>query len=116
MTIDMKANKYLPLTEATYYILISLLVPLHGYGIMQNVEEISKGQVKLGPGTLYGALSKLEKQNLIVKQDVDENERRKYYKLTEFGKKVVVLEYERLKRLVNCSENIINNIRGERLE
>lgn len=112
MEKDTKAQKYLPLTEATYYILISLVTPLHGYGIMQNVEEISKGQVKLGPGTLYGALNKLEKEDLIVKVNNNENDRRKYYVLTEFGKKVVSLEYNRLRVLVKCSEKIVEDIGG----
>ena len=110
MTIDKKVKKYLPLTEATYYILISLVEPLHGYGIMQNVEDISKGEVKLGPGTLYGALSKLEKQGLIIKTDEIDSERRKYYSITEFGKKVVKLEYLRLKKLVEISENIVKDM------
>lgn len=112
MEKEIKAKKYLPLTEATYYILISLVKPLHGYGIMQNVEEISKGQVNLGPGTLYGALNKLEKEGLIVKAGNNENDRRKYYVLTEFGKKVVKLECNRLKALVKCSEMIIEAIGG----
>ena len=68
--------QYLPLTHTTFYILISLTTPLHGYGIMQKVEEMSKGEVKLGPGTLYGALSKLEKQKIIAKTQED-GERRK---------------------------------------
>lgn len=54
METDQKTAKYLPLTEATYYILISLAEPLHGCGIMQNVTELSQGKVRLGPGTLYG--------------------------------------------------------------
>jgi len=110
MTIDKKVKKYLPLTEATYYILISLVEPLHGYGIMQNVEDISKGEVKLGPGTLYGALSKLEKQGLIIKTDEIDSERRKYYSITEFGKQVVKLEFLRLKKLVEISKDIIKDM------
>ncbi|WP_442598392.1 PadR family transcriptional regulator [Neobacillus sp. D3-1R] len=102
-------EKYLPLTHTTYYILISLVTPLHGYGIMQKVEEMSTGEVKLGPGTLYGALSKLEKQGLIVKTDEDE-ERRKCYVLTNIGKQVVKLEWERLNTLVEVSKNIVADI------
>lgn len=105
-------KKYLPLTEATYYILISLIKPLHGYGIMQKVEEISNGKVKLGPGTLYGALSKLEKQRIIIKIDGAESERRKNYLLTDLGKKIVKLEYHRLNELVQSTTVFIKEIGG----
>jgi len=54
-----------PLTEASYYILISLLEPLHGYAVMQKVREMSGGRVRLGPGTLYGALSTMQSADLI---------------------------------------------------
>ena len=55
-------TKYLPLSEATYYILLSLVEPLHGYGVMQKVETTSSGTVSIGPGTLYGAFTTLEKE------------------------------------------------------
>lgn len=87
-------EKYLPLSEATYYIMLALLEPMHGYGIMQKVEALSKGTVKLGPGTLYGVLSTLEKQSLIVK--TGEEERRKYYQLTETGHEVLEKQFDRL--------------------
>ena len=87
-------EKYLPLTESTYYILIALAEPLHGYGVMQKVETISAGTVKLGPGTLYGAFTTLEKEGLIVK--VGEEERRKSYKLTIKGKNVLIEQIRRL--------------------
>lgn len=60
--IDKTIAKYLPLTESTYYILLSLIDPLHGYGIMQKVERISEGTVSIGPGTLYGAFTTLERK------------------------------------------------------
>lgn len=107
------AVKYLPLTHTTYFILISLITPLHGYGIMQKVEEISGGKVKLGPGTLYGALSKLEKQGVIVKAKEADEERRKLYVLTDLGKEVVTLEFERIKTLVEVSESLVNRLRAE---
>ncbi|KAA0546292.1 helix-turn-helix transcriptional regulator [Bacillus sp. BGMRC 2118] len=105
-------HHYLPLTHTTYYILISLITPLHGYGIMQKVEEMSNGEVKLGPGTLYGALSKLEKQNMISKTEEDE-ERRKCYVLTQLGKQVVKLEWERLQTLVEVSRKLVHDIEVE---
>ena len=88
-------NKYLPLTESTYYIMLTLVEPLHGYAVMQKIEEISKGTVKVGPGTLYGAFTSLEKEGLIVK--VKEENRRKSYVLTLKGKKVLMNQIKRLK-------------------
>ena len=88
-------NKYLPLTESTYYIMLTLVEPLHGYAVMQKIEEISKGTVKVGPGTLYGAFTLLEKEGLIVK--VKEENRRKSYVLTLKGKKVLMNQIKRLK-------------------
>ena len=105
-------EKYIPLTESTYYILISFIKPLHGYGIMQNVQEISNERVKLGPGTLYGALKKLYKEGLITETNHSEgrSDRRKYYILTEFGKLVTKYEFKRLSDLVQCSERIVKEI------
>jgi DNA-binding PadR family transcriptional regulator len=80
-------GKYLPLTESTYYIMLSLVEPLHGYGVMQKVEVLSEGTVTVGPGTLYGAFQVLEKEALIVK--VGEEERRKIFVLTEKGREVL---------------------------
>lgn len=97
-------KKYLPLTHTTYYILVSLTSPLHGYGIMQKVEELSEGEVNLGPGTLYGALSKLEKDGLIKKLAEEENDRRKSYVLTDMGREISRREFERLKALVKQTE------------
>ncbi|MFC1931197.1 PadR family transcriptional regulator [Chloroflexota bacterium] len=88
-------KKYLPLTESTYYIMLTLVKPLHGYAVMQRIEEISKGTVKVGPGTLYGAFISLEKEGLIVK--VKEEDRRKSYVLTAKGKKVLMNQIKRLK-------------------
>jgi DNA-binding PadR family transcriptional regulator len=88
-------KKYLPLTESTYYIMLTLVKPLHGYAVMQRIEEISKGTVKVGPGTLYGAFTSLEKEGLIVK--VKEEDRRKSYVLTAKGKKVLMNQIKRLK-------------------
>ncbi|MCJ7610632.1 MAG: PadR family transcriptional regulator, partial [Candidatus Aminicenantes bacterium] len=76
-----KARGFLPLTEATYYVLVSLVEPRHGYGIMRNVAEIGGKKVSLGPGTLYGALTNLLKQGLIERAGELESEgaRRKVY-------------------------------------
>lgn len=92
-------KKYLPMTESAYYILLCLNESRHGYGIMQHVEDITNGRIKLGPGTIYGTLSRLEKDNLIV--SVAEEERRKIYKLSENGREVLKLEMDRLMELIN---------------
>ena len=91
-------SKYLPLTESTTYILMALAEPLHGYALMQKVEEMSQGTVKIGPGTLYGAFSQLEKEGLI--KMVSEADRRKSYSLTAKGKSVLQEHIRRTKILV----------------
>lgn len=91
-------SQYLPLTESTYYTLVALMEPLHGYGIMQKVEMLSEGTVKIGPGTLYGALQVLEKEALIVK--VGEEERRKIYAITNKGRRVLRNQVNRLAIMV----------------
>jgi DNA-binding PadR family transcriptional regulator len=103
----MNLNKFLPMTETTYYILLSLLAPLHGYGIMQQVKELSRGSVELAPGTLYGALENLKKQKLIdLVSDANES-RRKIYSLTELGREVLALEYERMQTLISISTPLL---------
>jgi DNA-binding PadR family transcriptional regulator len=94
--------KYLPLSESTAYILLALAEPLHGYGVMQKVENLSAGTVKIGPGTLYGAFSTLEGEGLIVK--VDEVDRRKSYMLTPTGKSVIKEHIRRTEILVKNGE------------
>ena len=91
-------SKYLPLTESTTYILMALAEPLHGYVLMQKVEEMSQGTVKIGPGTLYGAFSQLEKEGLI--KMVSEAARRKSYSLTAKGKSVLQEHIRRTEILV----------------
>lgn len=86
--------RYLPLTEATYYILLALDEPRHGYAVMQTVAAISQGTVEVGPGTLYGAFSNLEKEGLIVK--IKEDDRRKTYGLSPKGEEVLAEQVRRL--------------------
>jgi DNA-binding PadR family transcriptional regulator len=88
------ARKYLPLTESMYYVMLSLLEPLHGYAVMQKVEAISRGTVTVGPGTLYGIFTSFESEGLIAM--VKEEERRKSYTLTAKGKRVLSRQIERL--------------------
>lgn len=91
-----------PLTEAFYYILLALRKPNHGYGIIQEVEEITKGRVTLGAGTLYGALQTLLKRDWIriYSQDV-ESRKKKEYIITEAGRQAFDRERSRLEELVN---------------
>lgn len=101
-------DKYLPLTESTYYIMLALVQPLHGYGVMQMVDGISEGTVKVGPGTLYGAFAALEKQGLIVK--VKEQDRRKSYTLTPSGTKVLLEQIRRLEVMSRAGMRILDRL------
>lgn len=104
-----KAQKMLPLSEATYLILLSLNEPNHGYGIMTAVATYAEGAVKLGPGTLYGALSTLLKQGLIERagDSAAENDRRKLYQLTPLGRQTVELECQRLETMAGIGREIL---------
>lgn len=88
-----------PMTEAMYYVLLSLIQPNHGYQLMNEIENVSKGRVKMGPGTLYGVLTRLQKDKLIIV--VNDDGRRKTYSITEDGKTALKKEYERLASMVD---------------
>ena len=87
-----------PMTEAMYYILLSLLRPGYGYGMMQRIRALSRGRLAMGPGTLYGVLTRMKKDGLI--RLAGEEDRRKNYEITDAGREALRLEYERLKQLV----------------
>ena len=95
------------LTESTYYILLSLCSPQHGYGIMQQTEEMSRGRVRLAAGTLYGALNTLCDKGWIMQLPVDAGSRKKEYKLTENGLMALRKELKRLKELTENGEKIL---------
>lgn len=107
--MDINYARYLPLSEATFYVLVALDEPLHGYAIMQKVEAISEGNVVIGPGTLYGVFSTLEKQGLIDK--VREEERRKIYALTEKGRQVLAEQVRRMAIMLRNGELAIAHLR-----
>ena len=86
-----------PMTEAMYYILLALLRPGHGYGMMQRIRELSGGRLEMGPGTLYGVLSRMNREGWILL--TGEEGRRKTYAITEAGKTALLAEYGRIKRL-----------------
>ena len=96
------AEKDLPLTEAVYYILLALRKPNHGYGITQEVEELTGGRVALGAGTLYGAIQTLQKKGWIDIHSVDtESRKKKEYIITEAGREVFEAERKRLQELLD---------------
>lgn len=91
-----------PLTEAFFYILLALRKPNHGYGIIQEIEAITKGRVVLGAGTLYGALQTMQKRGWIQIYSLDtESRKKKEYILTNAGKQAFERERTRLEELLN---------------
>lgn len=101
------------LTEAVYYILLSLTKPLHGYGIMQYVSELSHDRVKLGAGTLYGAINTLLEKGWICTVAQESTSRKKEYVLTQTGRDVLEGELKRLRELLENGEKILNERNGE---
>ncbi|MBQ6304620.1 MAG: PadR family transcriptional regulator [Clostridiales bacterium] len=95
------------LTEAVFYILLSLQKPLHGYGIIQNVEELSHGRVKLAAGTLYGALNSLVDKGWIDALPENPESRKKEYVITRSGKNVLSEELDRLSELVDNGKRLL---------
>ena len=100
-------NENLALTETTYYILLALYRPRHGYGIMQQVEELSGGRIRLAAGTLYGALNTMCDKGWIVNLPVEEGSRKKEYRITAVGLEILKKEITRLRELVNNGELIL---------
>ena len=94
------------LTESTYYILLSLYTPQHGYGIMQRTEALSGGRVRLAAGTLYGALTSLCDKGWIEPLPMVDR-RKKEYKLTAKGLTVLKNELNRLRQLVANGETVL---------
>lgn len=88
---------YIPMTETGFYILLCLRKPNHGYGIVQKVKELTDGDIVLTPGTMYGSLSKMEKDGLIKFQY--EEEKRKIYLITDLGNEILNIEMKRIERL-----------------
>ena len=95
------------LTEAVYYILLSLLEARHGYGIMQNAEELSHGRVKLAAGTLYGAINILLEKGWITALPGEKNSRKKEYIITDAGRQTLLRELARLEELVNNGKALL---------
>ena len=109
MSKNRNPDDFLPLTPAMFHILLALADrDLHGYEIMREVAERTEGKVRLGPGTLYGSIKRMLNDDWI--EELDErpdpeldDERRRYYRLSRFGRRVAVAEAERLAQLVKVA-------------
>ena len=106
-----KPEAWLPLTAPMFHILLALAdKERHGYDIMREVDERSEGKVRLGPGTLYGSIKRMLSDGLIEELDSRpdpelDDERRRYYRLTDLGRRIAIAEAERLERLVKSARS-----------
>lgn len=98
------------LTEAVFYILLSLYTPMHGYGIMQNVNKLSAGRVSLGAGTLYGAINTLLGKGWIIPHENEASSRKKEYVITAQGKSAAEAELKRLGELYSNGTKLIGEV------
>ncbi len=96
-----------PLTEGVYYMLLSLLQPMHGYGIIQNTERLSGGRVRLAAGTLYGALNTLQDKGWIRALEGETDSRKKEYQITPEGEQALRAELARLRELAAVGTSIL---------
>jgi len=109
MTKEKNPEDLLPLTPAMFHILLALADrDRHGYDIMREVDERTEGKVRMGPGTLYGSIKRMLQSGLIEelgeRPDPElDDERRRYYRLSDFGYRLAVAEAERLARLVKTA-------------
>ena len=88
---------YVPMTETAFYILLCLRKPNHGYGIVQTVEKMTDGAIRLAPGTMYGSLKKKKKDKVI--RFIREEDKRKIYQITDLGLEVLQIERKRIELL-----------------
>ena len=95
---------YVPMTESGFYILFCLQQPQHGYGISQRVKQMTGGELIISAGTMYGTLSKMEKDGLIAFER--EEEKRKLYRITELGREILDIEVNRIERLYKNSKGV----------
>ena len=103
-------KKQEPLTESYYYILLCLYKkPLHGYGIMQETARLSEGKVKIGSGTMYGAVSNMLMKGWIVEAVNEEpnDNRKRMYQITERGKEILKVEIERIRYLLQSADEVM---------
>lgn len=95
---------YIPMTETGFYILFCLQTEMHGYNIVQKVSSMTNGEIQIGAGTMYGSLSKMEKDGLI--QFTREEGKRKSYIITDLGQKILDIEIKRIERLYKNSQGM----------
>jgi DNA-binding PadR family transcriptional regulator len=118
MTKERSPQELLPLTQPVFHILLALAdEERHGYGIMQDVAQQTEGGLQLGPGTLYGCLKRMLAAGLVEESEERpdpalDDERRKYYRMTPFGKRVVRAEAQRLAGAVTAA---MSKLAGETL-
>ena len=98
---------YVPMTETGFYILFCLQEEMHGYNIGQRVKAMTGGEVSISPGTMYGTLSKMEKDGLI--RFIREEEKRKLYRITELGQEILGIELRRIERSYKNSKGEYQN-------
>lgn len=96
---------YVPMTETGFYILYCMQEQMHGYNVTKKVKELTGGQVVISPGTMYGSLSKMEKDGLI--EFIKEEDKRKIYQITPLGRQILNLETQRIARLYQNSKGEI---------
>jgi DNA-binding PadR family transcriptional regulator len=93
---------YIPMTETAFYILLCLRQPNHGYGVVQTVDTMTSGAIRLAPGTMYGSLSKMEKDGVI--RFIREEEKRKIYQISGLGEELLQIELQRIQRLYKIAQ------------
>ena len=93
-----------PMTEAMYYVLLALMNPAHGYKLMQEISDVSHDRLKMGPGTLYGVLTRMLGDGLI--RVTEDDGRRKVYRITSEGEGALLAEYRRIKAMARDGEGI----------
>lgn len=104
-------DRHLPLTPVVFHSLVALAEgPRHGYAVAQEVEAVSHGRIRMGPGTLYGSLQRMRDDGLVEDapnpgEDAAHAERRRYYRLTPHGRAVLRAETERLGAVVRLAES-----------
>ncbi len=108
MDIEKLKKEYLPMSETAYYTLLSLSEVRHGYGIMQHVEELTGRRIRLGAGTVYGTLSRMEKDGLI--RAAAEVERRKLYQITPAGVELLKAEAARIRELYENGKKVRSDL------
>lgn len=110
-SLEKLLSSYIPMSEQSFLILLSLLQPRHGYGIMQIVAEESDGRINLGPSTVYTVLYKMEQDGLI--EVVSEEDRRKVYLIRKEGRYLLEAESKRLESLSKISKKLLKETREE---